>query len=215
MKSLYKYQREHYRKITVKRELYEHLKKLARERGKTIPDLIKDLIDTYIGGYIGGNIVEDSDIRHNIQHNIRHNTEDEMSRHIAQSGAKSRKSAFDIFMERGYTFLSDLAKSKSVKYPERLYESIKHSAVESGVKLVEVKTDDDRILLKAEKWGEFKDKLAKIKSPDEREVFTALREDWERKLFTALSKAGAIYFHAKNKEWVYDYTSIEELRGEM
>jgi len=144
------------------------------------------------------------------------------SSHITQSNVEAgshtskggKMIAFERFMKDGYVFLSDLAKSKSVKYPEKLYESIKHSAVESGVKLVEVKTDEDRILLKAEKWEEYKDKLAKIKSPDEREVFTALREDWERKLFTTLSKTGAIYFHAKNKEWVYDRTSIEELRGE-
>jgi hypothetical protein len=78
MKSLYKYQREHYRKITVKRELYEHLKKLARERGKTIPDLIKDFIDTYIGGNIGTNTEKSrsigTNIGSNIGTNIRHNT---------------------------------------------------------------------------------------------------------------------------------------------
>jgi hypothetical protein len=70
MKSLYKYQREHYRKITVKRELYEHLKKLARERGKTIPDLIKDFIDTYIGGNIGTNTEKGRSIGTNIGGNI-------------------------------------------------------------------------------------------------------------------------------------------------
>jgi hypothetical protein len=66
MKSLYRYQREHYRKITVRRELYDLLRKLADERGKTIPDLIKDLIGTYIGGNIGGNTGSSPSIGGNI-----------------------------------------------------------------------------------------------------------------------------------------------------
>jgi predicted DNA-binding protein len=33
----------------------ELLKKLASERGRSVPDLIKELIDTYIGGNISPN----------------------------------------------------------------------------------------------------------------------------------------------------------------
>jgi hypothetical protein len=76
MRALYRYQREHYRKITVRRELYETLRRLADERGKTIPDLIKELIGTYIGGNtgsspsigtnIGGNIGSSPNIGGNI-----------------------------------------------------------------------------------------------------------------------------------------------------
>jgi L-lactate utilization protein LutB len=124
---------------------------------------------------------------------------------------KGKRSAFDIFMERGYTFFSDLARSRSVRFPERLYEAIKRNALGNKVKLVEVKTDEDRVLLKAEKWKEFRDKLAEVKSPDEREVFSVLKDEWYRKLFTVLSKAGAIYFHAKSKNWEFDYSFIEEL----
>jgi len=131
--------------------------------------------------------------------------------HIAQSIVKSKKSAFEIFMERGYTFFSDLARSRSVRFPERLYEAIKRNALGNKVKLVEVKTDEDRVLLKAEKWEEFKKKLAEVKSPDEREVFSVLKDEWHKKLFTILSKAGAIYFHAKSKNWELDYDFIEEL----
>ena len=66
MKSLYRYQKEHYKKITVKREIYDLLKKLASEKGKSIPDLIKDLIDTYIGGNIGTNTERPRSIGGNI-----------------------------------------------------------------------------------------------------------------------------------------------------
>jgi sulfur relay (sulfurtransferase) DsrC/TusE family protein len=223
-----KYVKEHYVQKKIRRDLYERFIKwcggdsintclekalsvLESNIGTNIASNIVTNIGENIVPNIGTNTADSRDIRHNIQHNIRHNTEGNTPQHIAQSGAKSRKSAFEIFMERGYTFFSDLAKSRSVRFPERLFEAIKRSALGNKVKLVEVKTDEDRVLLKAEKWEEFKKKLAEVKSPDEREVFSVLKEDWERKLFTTLSKAGAIYFHAKSKNWELDRSFIEEL----
>jgi hypothetical protein len=130
------------------------------------------------------------------------------SSHATKGG---KMTAFERFIRDGYVFFSDLARSRSVRFPERLYEAIKRNALGNKVKLVEVKTDEDRVLLKAEKWKEFRDKLAEVKSPDEREVFSVLKDEWHRKLFTILSKAGAIYFHAKSKNWELDYGFIEEL----
>ena len=79
MKSLSKYIKEHYKRVYIKRELYEHLKALADRERTTVPDLIarmyKNYIQHNISPNIQPNIAEDSDIRHNIQHNIRHNTE--------------------------------------------------------------------------------------------------------------------------------------------
>jgi hypothetical protein len=91
MKSLYRYQKEHFKKITVKKELYEVLKKFADEKGVTIPQLLQMLIDHYIGGnksstYIGSNIgnynidsykggnIGTNSIGGNIGSNIIHNT---------------------------------------------------------------------------------------------------------------------------------------------
>jgi hypothetical protein len=204
----------------IRRDLYERfIKWCGGDSINTCLEKALSVLESNIGTNIASNIV--TNIGENIVPNIgtntadsrdiRHNTEGNTPQHIAQSSAKSRKSAFEIFMERGYTFFSDLARSRSVRFPERLFEAIKRSALGNKVKLVEVKTDEDRVLLKAEKWKEFRDKLAEVKSPDEREVFTVLKEDWEKKLFTVLSKAGAIYFHAKSKNWEFDYDFIEEL----
>ena len=211
-----KYVKEHYVQKKIRRDLYERLIKWCGGDGiNACLEKALSVLESNIGTNNGTNIV--ANIGENIVPNIGTNNGDSRCssmpntvRHIAQSGVKSRKSAFEIFMERGYTFFSDLARSRSVKHPERLYELIKRSAVEKGVKLVEVNTGEDRVLIKAEKWKEFRDKLAEVKSPDEREVFSVLKEDWERKLFTLLSKAGAILFHTKSKEWKYDYNFIEE-----
>ena len=49
MRSLYRYQREHFRKITVRRELYDRLRALAEAEGLTIPDLLAKLYEHYVG----------------------------------------------------------------------------------------------------------------------------------------------------------------------
>ena len=48
MRSLYRYQKEHFRKITVKKELYESLRKIANEKGISISQLLQILIDIYM-----------------------------------------------------------------------------------------------------------------------------------------------------------------------
>jgi hypothetical protein len=200
-----KYIKEHYVQKKIRRDLYERFIKWCG--GDSINTCLEKALSV-LESNIGTNTA--SNIDTNIGENIGANTADSRSTQPAQSVMKSRKSAFEIFAERGYTFFSDLARSRSVKYPERLYELIKRSAVEKGVKLVEVNTGEDKVLIKAEKWKEFRDKLAEVKSPDEREVFSVLKEDWEKKLFTLFSKAGVIHFHAKSKSWVFDYSFIEE-----
>jgi len=46
-KALYRYQRKHYKRITVRRELFEKLKKLADSLNMSIPSLIQMLVEEY------------------------------------------------------------------------------------------------------------------------------------------------------------------------
>jgi len=215
LKSLSKYIKEHYKRVYIKRELYEHLKALADRERTTVPDLIarmyKNYIQHNINPNIQPNIAEDSDIRHNIQHNIRHNTEGNTVQHIAQSIVKSKKSAFDIFMERGYTFFSDLAKNRRVKDPERVYESIKRNALASGVRVVECDLEGDKVLLRADVWEKFRKKLGTVKIPDDKAVLDVLKEEWEKKLYTLLVRSGGVHFDYKSKEWVFDSKVVREV----
>jgi len=64
-KSLYRYQREHQRKITVKRELYERLREIASIENCSIPQLIEGFIQCYdeistgdIGYYIADGLLK-------------------------------------------------------------------------------------------------------------------------------------------------------------
>ena len=58
MRYLYRYQKEHFRKITVKRELYERLRKLADEKGVPVTEVIRMLLDAYIGSSDKGSDIE-------------------------------------------------------------------------------------------------------------------------------------------------------------
>jgi len=206
-----------YFNITVKREVYEELKKLAETHGLSVPDFLALVAKTYnlmealnkiinvLGKsqYITGNIANSQ--------NITPSTVPNTTQHATQSGAKSRRGAFDIFMERGYTFFSDLAKSRSVKDPGRVYESIKKNAVASKVRVVECDLESDRVLLRADVWDAFKRKLSAVKTPDDRAVLDALKEEWEKKLYTLLVRSGGVHFDYKSKEWIFDSKVVREV----
>ena len=46
-KALYRYQKKHYTRVTVRRELYGRLRRLADELNVTVPDLIRILLEHY------------------------------------------------------------------------------------------------------------------------------------------------------------------------
>ena len=48
MKSLSKYIKEHYKRVYIKRELYEKLRELADKEGVTVPSLIARMYELYI-----------------------------------------------------------------------------------------------------------------------------------------------------------------------
>jgi len=48
LKSLSKYIKEHYKRVYIKRELYEKLRELADKEGVTVPSLIARMYELYI-----------------------------------------------------------------------------------------------------------------------------------------------------------------------
>jgi hypothetical protein len=211
-----KYVKEHYVQKKIRRDLYERLIKWCGGDGiNACLEKALSVLESNIGTNIVANICE------NIVPNIGTNTGDSRSssmpntmRHVAQSGVKSRKSAFEIFMERGYAFFSDLARSKNIKNPERVYESIKRNALASGIRVVECDLEADRVLLRADVWDAFKKKLGAVKTPDDKAVLDALKEEWEKRLYTLLARSGAVYFDAKAKDWVFDTGTVREITKE-
>ena len=49
-RALYRYQRKHFRHITLKRETYERLKRLANEKSMPMSELVRMLLDMYERG---------------------------------------------------------------------------------------------------------------------------------------------------------------------
>jgi hypothetical protein len=194
-----KYIKERYVQKKIRRDLYERLIKWCG--GDSINACLEKALSV-LESNIGTNIVPN--IGANIGTNIVPNT-------AGPRSTRGRRSAFEIFMERGYTFLSDLAKSRSVKDPERVYESIKRSAVASKVRVVECDLEGDRVLIRADVWDAFKRKLGTVKSPDDRVVLDALKEEWEKKLYTLLVRSGGVHFDYKSREWVFDSRVVREV----
>ena len=48
-----------------------------------------------------------------------------------------------------------------------------------------------------------------MKTPDDKEALSRLRDERFKKIFSLLRKQGAIYLDNKSREWVYDYSFIE------
>jgi hypothetical protein len=201
-----KYIKERYVQKKIRRDLYERFIKWCG--GDSINTCLEKALSV-LESNIGTNIVPN--IGTNMDANIVPNTAGSRGTQSAQSAVKGRRSAFEIFMERGYTFLSDLAKSRSVKDPERVYESIKRSAVASKVRVVECDLEGDKALIRADVWDAFKRRLGTVKSPDDRVVLDALKEEWEKKLYTLLVRSGGVHFDYKSKEWVFDSRVVREV----
>jgi hypothetical protein len=117
------------------------------------------------------------------------------------------KTAIEILKSQKVTCISDLARAGK-KMPERIIEKVRMLGA------VVVRTDEDVCAVYPEFWDLFKKKLNESKTPDDREVLSRLKDEKMKKLFQLLRKAGALYLDAKTKEWVYDYSFIEEPEGE-
>jgi hypothetical protein len=107
----------------------------------------------------------------------------------------------DILREVRVRCISEM---KSARNPEAVIERMKAGGA------VVVRTDEDVCAVDPEYWDLFKKKLNESKTPDDREVSSRLKDEKMKKLFQLLRKAGALYLDAKTKEWVYDYSYIEE-----
>jgi cell division septum initiation protein DivIVA len=141
---------------------------------------------------------------HTAQSSVEHsvlatNSSTKTSTHVAQ-GTK-RKTAIEVLREAKLRCISEM---RSAKNPEAIIERMR-----SGGAVV-VMTDEDVCAVDPDYWDLFKRKLNESKMPDDKEVLSKLKDEKMKKLFQLLRKAGALYLDAKTREWVYDYSFIEE-----
>ena len=115
----------------------------------------------------------------------------------------SKRSAIEVLRDQKVTCLSDLVRAGK-KNPEAIIESARRGGA------VVIKTPEDTCAVEPEFWDEFRSKLDAIKTPDDREALSKLKDSRMKRLFQLLRKVGALYLDSKSKSWVYDYAFIEE-----
>ena len=205
-----------YSNLSVRREVREELEKLRSElKVNDLNDLLIVLVKTYrehtniiskleeiltntiskavkeaLSSYT--NTISTPPSPHATQSSV------ESKQHATQS---SKKTAVEILREVKVRCISDM---RSARNPEAIIERMR-----SGGATV-VRTEEDVCAVDPEYWDLFKKKLNESKTPDDKEILSRLRDEKMKKLFQLLRKAGALYLDAKTKEWVYDYSFVEE-----
>jgi 2-succinyl-5-enolpyruvyl-6-hydroxy-3-cyclohexene-1-carboxylate synthase len=120
-----------------------------------------------------------------------------------EQSSKSKKTAWDVLREQQVVCISSM---KGAKDPEKIMESLKKNG---AIILV---SENDKCAVYPETWMSFLEDLAKINSPDEREVIGKLKGR-ARQLFKMIRAIGAVHFNNKTKMWLVDTTVIA--KGEV
>ena len=115
---------------------------------------------------------------------------------VSKTYVKQKKTAWDILVEQKITCASSIKPESR----ERILDYLKKTGA------VIIKTDEDICAVLPEFWDEFKKKLSEIKTLDDKEVLSRLRNEKLKKIFSLLRKHGALYLDNKSREWVYDYS---------
>jgi cell fate (sporulation/competence/biofilm development) regulator YlbF (YheA/YmcA/DUF963 family) len=220
--------------VRVNKSVYEVLDKLAKERGISLYEYVRRLLEdhvnvrvsTQVSGEVSSQVSSQEVERKLSELTSRINTimsaisalqeaDKELAKRLSEvesriseqgksdskaSSEKSKKTAIDILREVKVRCISEM---KSAKNPEAVIERMKASGA------VVVRTEEDVCAVDPEYWDLFKKRLEEVKTADDREVLSRLRDEKMKKLFQLLRKPGALYLDNK-KRWVYDYAFIEE-----
>lgn len=114
--------------------------------------------------------------------------------------SKSRKTAWDVLREQEITCVSSM---KGARDPDKIMESLK------GKGAIILMSENDKCAVYPDTWISFVEGLAKISSPDEREVLGKLKGR-AKQLFKMLRAVGATHFDNKTKTWIVDTSVIEK-----
>jgi hypothetical protein len=119
------------------------------------------------------------------------------------SKQRSKKTAWDIFEKDRIVCVSTMVKARD---PQKIIDILKDKGA------IVIYSENDRCAIHPDEWMSFVEGLAKINSPDEREVLGKLKGR-ARQLFKMLRAVGAVYFDSKSKVWIVDTSSVLE-KGE-
>jgi len=121
------------------------------------------------------------------------------SQAIEQS-SKPKKNAWNILEEEGIVCISTMTKAKD---PHKIIDILKSNGA------IILSSENDKCAVHPDTWTSFVESLAKINSPDEREVLGKLKGK-AKQLFKMLRAVGAVHFNSKTKTWIVDTSVVEK-----
>ncbi len=187
---------KYYVNVTIKREVYEELKRRASSLGISVPDYIALLVNQYdlaenvkkLLEVLSSRILP---VKSMENPGYRTNT-------VTTHYPRKKRTAIDILKEQGVIFESSIA--RKLKDPNSFFNKLK----KEGALIIE--TDTQRIAVDPGFWENFLDKLESISSYDEEFVKKTMNPR-EYELFEELRLNGLVYFDRTKNKWVL----LEEL----
>ena len=186
-----------YRHLSIREEVYKRLEEFAKRKGlSSITDALVVLLD-YADIY--------SKIEYILQRGVNllqpgvREVPGSHTNTVSKSGGK--KTAIEVLKEVKVRCISDM---RTARNPEAIIERMKVGGA------VVIRTDEDVCAVDPEFWDLFGRELEKIKTADDKEVLSKLKDEKMKKLFQLLRKPGALYLDNNKKKWVFDYDFIEE-----
>jgi hypothetical protein len=192
-----------YHNITVKREVYEELKRLADAHGLTLPDFLALVARTYNLIDTLNRLASLLEARQHVAGNPTTAPREPPGDTASQGsqGQKPRRSAWNILEQQGIVCTSTM----KARDPDRVIDVLRDGGA------VVIASENDRCAVYPGTWASFVESLARVGSPDEREVLGRLRGK-AKQLFKMLRAAGAVYYDSRTRKWVVDASVVE--RGE-
>jgi len=117
-----------------------------------------------------------------------------------EQSSKPRKTAWDILEEEEIVCVSAMTKARD---PHKIIDILKSNGA------IILSSENDKCAVHPDTWTSLVESLAKINSPDEREVLGKLKGK-AKQLFKMLRAVGAVHFDNKTKTWIIDTTVVEK-----
>jgi predicted DNA-binding protein len=222
--------------VRVNKRVYDALNKLARENGISLYEYVRRLLEDHVNVRVSAQVSGEVSAQvsyHEVERKLSELTsriativsaisalqeaDRELARRLSEvesrlseqsrgdskpSSARSEKrTAVEILREAKVRCISEM---RSAKNPEAVIEKMRAGGA------VVVRTDEDVCAVDPEYWDLFKMRLSEARTPNDSEVLSRLRDEKMKRLFQLLRKAGALYLDNRTREWVFDYSYIEE-----
>lgn len=194
-------------------EVYEKLRKIASEKGKSVAELLREIIHNYLGVSEGSSESGIDEIRKKVAELEERLSKLEVYLGKLQSSIPSSIPQVNLGnthestrRRRGKTRAIDILRDEKVMYEADIAGRIRDRDAFFGRLrkdgAVVVETAKQRIAVDPDFWDEFKKKLEKADTTNDEVLKEQLGEDG-LKLLRVLREEGAVYFDGVERKWKF------------